>query len=461
MRGFAGAELDDLALLVDLYELIMVQAYWTEGMEAEAVFSLFVRRLPARRNYLLAAGLGDALDYLAKLRFSPGAIDYLRSLGHFQPGFLDWLRAFRFEGEIWALPEGTPFFAHEPILEVTASLSQAQLVETLLINQIQLQTLIASKASRVVQAAAGRPVIDFGLRRAHGFDAGLKSARASYLAGMTSTSAVLAGKIYGLPLAGTMAHSYIQAHDSERDAFRAFADLYPETILLVDTYDTREAIARVIELAEERGDRFGVQAVRLDSGDLHELSRSARNMLDAAGLERVGIVASGGLAEDQIAALVGGGAPIDVFGVGTDVGVSADAPALDIVYKLVAYAGEGRIKRSPGKELLPGPKQVFRVEERACAVRDLIGRRGEEEHSGRPLLERVMVNGRPIAPEAVALEAARARAREQVAQLPSRVRALEPAVPPYPVELSESLRESHATLVRRFSANAHAPRYED
>lgn len=445
----AGGGSSEFALLVDLYELTMVQAYWAEAMHGEAVFSLFVRELPTRRNYLLAAGLGDALNYLTQLRFSPHAIEYLDSLNRFDREFLDWLAGFRFEGEVWALPEGTPFFAQEPILEVTAPLPQAQLVETLLLNQIQLQTLLASKASRVVSAAAGRPVVDFGLRRAQGLDAGLKSARAFYLAGGASTSAVLAGKTYGLPLAGTMAHSYVQTHESELEAFRRFTERYPETILLVDTYDTLAGIERVTELARELGERFRVRAVRLDSGDLLKLSRAARRLLDDAGLHRVEIFASGGLAEDEIAALVGEHAPIDGFGVGTHVGVSADAPYLDIVYKLVAYGGEGRIKLSPGKELLPGAKQVFRFEAEGHAQRDVIASR-DATAPGRPLLRPVMEGGRPTAPEATELDASRERARNEVARLPQRVRALDAAEPPYPVAIAADLRAAQDRIAHRF-----------
>ncbi|HEX2163903.1 MAG TPA: nicotinate phosphoribosyltransferase, partial [Thermoanaerobaculia bacterium] len=340
----------------------MAQAYWRGGMDGEAVFSLFFRRLPPRRNYVLACGLGDALRYLERLTFAPHR-ERLAALGLFAPGFLDWLAEVRFAGDVWAVPEGTPVFADEPLVELAAPIAVGQLAETFLLNQLHFQSVVASKAARVVTAADGRPVVDFGLRRMHGTDAGMKAARAFHVAGVAGTSNVLAGAVYGMPVSGTMAHSWVQAHDDELAAFRAFAALYPETVLLVDTYDTLAGVEKVAVLARELGDGFRVRAVRLDSGDLAELAKRSREILDAAGLERVEIFASGGLDEDSVAALVAAGAPIDGFGVGTRMGVSQDAPTLDAVYKLTSYAGRGRMKVSPGKETLPGRKQVFRVEE--------------------------------------------------------------------------------------------------
>lgn len=430
---------ENVALLVDLYELTMAQAYWREGMASEeAVFSLYFRKLPARRNYVLACGLADVLRYLERLSFSPEHLDYLESLGYFSRDFLDWLGELRFTGDVWAVPEGTPVFPEEPLLEVVGPIAAAQLAESLVMNQVCFQSVVASKAARVVTAADGRAVVDFGLRRMHGADAGLKNARAFHVSGVAATSNVLAGHVYGVPVAGTMAHSYIQAHDDELDAFREFAALYPETVLLVDTYDTLDGVRKVVELAAELGDDFRVRAVRLDSGDLGELAGESRKILDAAGLERVEIFASGGLDEDRIAALVARGAPIDGFGVGTKMGVSEDAPALDMAYKLTAYAGKGRLKTSPGKRILPGRKQVFRREEKGRAVGDVIAR-ADEDLPGRPLLERVMAGGRPIAPDAIDLERARERARRETAALPDRVRALAPAHPLYPVAVSAAL----------------------
>ena len=429
---------DDLALLTDLYQLTMLRGYREEGMDGQAVFSLFVRRLPESRNFLLACGLDDALRYLEELRFSESALEYLSGRDEFDAAFVDWLRDFRFTGDVRAVREGTPLFANEPILEVSAPLPEAQLVETFLMNQIHLQTTLASKASRVVSAARGRAVVDFGLRRIHGADAGLKAARAFHIAGVAATSNVLAGKAYGVPVSGTMAHSYIQAHDSEMEAFRAFTRLYPDTVLLVDTYDTLEGVRRVVELARELGEEFRVRAVRLDSGDLAELAFAARKILDGAGLEEVEIFASGGLDEHRIAEIVQRGAPVDGFGVGTGMGVSSDAPGLDIAYKLTEYKGRGRLKLSPEKPILPGPKQLFRREESGGFVGDVIAG-SEESHPGRPLLEPVMGGGKRLPAAERSLDEAREHAAAELRSLPERVRALSRADPPYPVEVSEAL----------------------
>lgn len=471
------------ALLTDLYELTMVQAYWILGLRDEAVFSLFARRLPTRRNYLLACGLDDALHYLETLHFTPEALSYLATLPHFREDFLEWLEGFRFTGSVYAVPEGTPIFDEEPILEVVAPLPEAQLVETFLLNQVQLQTVLASKAARVVSAARGRAVVDFGLRRTQGTDAGLRGARAYYIAGIDATSNLLAGQIYGIPVAGTMAHSYVQAFDRELDAFRAFARIYPETTLLVDTYDTLAGVRRVVELAHELGPEFRVRAVRLDSGDLAALSMRAREILDAAGLEEVEIFASGGLDEDEIARLLSCGAPIDGFGVGTALSVSKDAPALDIAYKLTSYAGRGRTKLSPGKRILPGRKQIFRVEEGGHAVRDILARY-DEDAPGRPLLRQFMASGRRLAEGEVgmagegsvprgadevekvdqaggagpaerydlAMMRARARARAEIALLPERIQGISPADPPYPVQVSAALEAELAEATRRYGS---------
>lgn len=428
----------NLALFTDLYELTMAQAYFEEGMIEDAVFSLFVRRLPQRRNYLLACGLDTVLDYLQNLRFHDEDLAYLASLGKFSDHFLDQLREFFFSGAVFAVPEGTPVFANEPILEIVAPLQQAQIVETFVMNQIHLQTVLISKAQRVVTAAEGRPVIDFGQRRMHGIDAALKAARAFYIGGVTATSNVLAGKEYGVPVAGTMAHSYIQAHEDEAAAFRAFARLYPKTVLLVDTYDTLEGVRRVIDLSRALGRDFKISAVRLDSGDLLALSRETRMLLDQAGLARVKIFASGGLDEDTIGQLVSSGAPIDGFGVGTSMGVSSDAPDLDIAYKLCEYAGSGRLKLSTDKPILPGRKQIFRVSEEGRYVRDMVAR-ADEDLPGQPLLEAVMRNGVRLPAGRVDIESSRAHTRQQVALLPDHVRAITPAAPSYPVEVSRRL----------------------
>ena len=429
---------DNVALLTDQYELTMVQAYWREGMERSATFSLFVRRLPATRNYLLACGLEDALRYMETLSFRTHSLEYLATLGIFSDGFLRWLAEFRFTGDVYAVAEGTPVFAEEPILEVVAPLPEAQLVETFLMNQIHLQTVVASKARRVVEAARGRAVVDFGLRRMHGTDAGIKAARAFHIAGVESTSNVLAGFLYDIPVSGTMAHSYVQAHESDLTAFRAFAELYPETILLVDTYDSLDGVRAVLRLAAELGDDFRIRGIRLDSGDLGSLAYEARRLLDEAGLTGVEIFASGGLDEREIAGLVDRGTPITGFGVGTGMGVSADAPGLDMAYKLTSYAGAGRLKLSPGKRILPGRKQVYRIERDGRAVRDVIAR-AEEHHTGRPILRRVMARGRRLPQASPTLEQIRRTASEEIERLPDRIRALEPADPRYPVEISAEL----------------------
>ena len=343
-----------LALFTDLYQLTMLQAYFKERMTERAVFSLFVRRLPSNRNFLIACGLDTVLDYLETLRFTQQDLAYLDSLGVFSDRFLTWLSDFRFTGYLHAMREGTPVFANEPILEVDAPLPEAQLIETYVINQVQLQTMLASKAHRVMTAARGRSVIDFGARRMHGTDAALNAARAFWIAGVNATSNVLAGKRFGIPVAGTLAHSYIQAHGDEAAAFRAFANLYPNTVLLVDTYDTLTGVQKIIDLANQLGEDFKIRAVRLDSGDLLDLSLRVRAALDQAGLSHIQIIASGSLDEYEIDRLLTSGAPIDGFGVGTAMGVSADAPYLDIVYKLTSYAGDGRVKLSANKPVLPG-----------------------------------------------------------------------------------------------------------
>lgn len=437
-----------LGLFTDLYELRMMQAYLAEGMEDLAVFTLSVRKLPEERNYLLACGLDPVLDHLEALRFAADDVAWLRAVGGFAEPFIDRLGAFRFTGDVHAVPEGTPVFSNEPILEIVAPIAEAQLVETLVMNQVTHQTVVASKAARIVDAAAGHAIVDFGARRMHGIDAALKAVRACAVAGVAATSNVLGARAYGLPVAGTMAHSYVQAHDGEEDAFRAFMRLYPETILLVDTYDTLAGVETVISLAHEMGPDFRATAVRLDSGDLLDLSRRARAKLDGAGLARVQIFASGGLDEYAIAGLVGAGAPIDAFGVGTHLGVSSDRPDLDMVYKLAEYAGQGRIKLSAGKPILPGRKQVFRVEEGDRAVRDVIGR-ADESLPGRPLLVPVMRGGARIDAPLGGLAAARARAAEELARLEPALRGVRKAVRSYPVSVSERLLGDQAEIRRR------------
>jgi len=451
---------DNAALLTDLYELTMVQAYWREGMDEEAVFSLYFRTLPPGRNYALACGLDDALHFLEDLHLAAKGLEALAALDELSAEFVDWLGALRFRGDVFAVPEGTPVFPDEPLLEVVAPLPVAQLVESFVMNQVHLQTVLASKASRIVHAAGGRPVVDFGLRRMHGTDAAMKGARAYHVAGLAGTSNVLAGQVYGVPVTGTMAHSYVQAHDDELEAFRRFAALYPETVMLVDTYDTLAGVEKVVALARELSDDFRVGAIRLDSGDLGELAARARRILDDAGLDRVQILASGGLDEVSIAKLVDQGAPIDGFGVGTRMGTSADAPSLDMAYKLTAYAGKGRLKLSAGKTILPGRKQVWRIEQDGRAVRDVIGRATEETPTGgRPLLQHVMRSGRRVAEDREErpierLDRARERARDELSRLPERILALDDAEPPYQVAVSARLARFQEDVVERVDEEA-------
>lgn len=444
-----------LALFTDLYELKMARAYDALGMTGEAVFSLFVRQLPARRNFLLACGIDRALDILERLRLDADACAYLATLPGFDDGQLRRLEGWRFTGEVRAVAEGTPLFAGEPILEVTAPIIEGQLIETIVMNVVGLETMLASKAARIVAAAAGRPVIDFGSRRAHGIDAALYGARAFYIAGVASTSNVLAGRRFGIPVAGTMAHSFVQACGDEMQAFRGFARIHPDTVLLVDTYDTLQGVERVVALARELGEGFRIRGIRLDSGDLGALARAARMQLDAAGLARVQIIASGGLDEHHIARLVADGSPIDAFGVGTDMSVSADAPALDIAYKLTEFRGEGRLKLSTGKRTLPGRKQVFRQFRDGVALGDVIARH-DEPAIGVPLLARVMERGRRCSPSPP-IDAIRLHATQQTDLLPAVLRGLASPATPYPVVVSERLAAHERDVRERISTAAQRP----
>ena len=447
-----GASYRDAALFTDLYQLTMLQAYVLEGMDKQATFDLFVRRM-RHRNYLVACGLDTALAFLERLRFTDEAIAYLRSLGRFREPFFDYLKSFRFTGDVYAVAEGTPVFPDEPILEVVAPIGEAQLVETLLLNQITFQTGIASKASRVVHAAQGRTVADFGMRRMHGWDAAMKAARACSIAGVGATSNVLAAQTYGLAPTGTMAHSYIEAHEKEEDAFRAFAGIYPETTLLVDTYGTLDGVRKVIRLARDSGDAFKVQALRLDSGNLVALAQDARALLDEAGLTDVQLFASNSLDEYAIQDLLEKGAPIDGFGVGTRLGTMADQPYLDSVYKLSAYAGQDRMKLSAEKSNLPGRKQVYRFFDNGKATRDVIAT-AEETLDGTPLLERVMQGGQRTDAGCRTLGEAREHCREAIAGLPDRLFALDRANPPYTVALSDALQQKLERVKQRIAQKA-------
>ncbi|MEN8376053.1 MAG: nicotinate phosphoribosyltransferase [Gemmatimonadota bacterium] len=442
----------DLCLLTDLYQLAMVRAYWEEDMRGEAVFSLFARRLPPSRNFLLACGQEAVLEAIEGLAFDDAALRHLATFEVFPPSFLDWLAGFRFTGDVFGVPEGTPVFAREPIVEVVAPLPQAQLVETLLVNQVHLQTVLASKATRVVSAARGHPVVDFGLRRSHGVDAGLKAARAFYVAGVAATSNVLAGKVWGIPVSGTMTHSYLEAHADELEALRAFAARFADTTLLVDSHGTLEGVRNVITLATELGDSFDVRAVRLDPGRDGRLAKEARAVLDQAGLSHVDIFASGGLDEASIDRLMEAGTPIAGFGVGTEMSVPRDAPSLDLAYALSAYRGPGPLKID-ADNILPGRKQIFRVEVDGVAMRDVIAR-ADEERPGTPLLVPLMSRGRRTQAARRTLPEIRDAARASVAALPERVRGVGAPDTPYPVEVSDRLEEER----RR---HAEAPAAED
>jgi nicotinate phosphoribosyltransferase len=415
------------ALVTDLYQLTMLAAYHELDMHETASFELFARRLPAERGFLLVAGLEAVLDFLEALRFEPAELDWLGGTGQFGPEFLDWLAGFRFSGEVLAVPEGTALFADEPWLRVTASLPEAQLVESRLMNLMHFQTLVATKAARCVLAARGRRLVDFGLRRSHGAEAAVLAARASYLAGFAGTATVEAGRRFGIPLFGTMAHSFVQAHDSEAEAFAGYARAHPgRANLLIDTYDVEMAAREAVQLA-----RAGVpvRGVRIDSGDLGALSRRVRRILDEGGCGDTDIIASGNVDERTIERLVSEGAPIDSFGIGTRLDTSADAPYLDCAYKLEEYAGRPRRKRSEGKATWPGRKQVWRsLDSKGCIERDLVALEGEPAE-GRPLLERVMAGGRRTR-DRESLEAMRDRAAATLASLPEKARRLDAPEPP-------------------------------
>lgn len=427
-------------LFVDLYELTMAAGYWEHGMEGEATFSLFLRKQP-QRGYYVSAGLASALDILEHFQFRDGDSDYLKQLGFFKSSFLTYLQKLRFTGEVWALPEGSLFFPDEPILEITAPIIQAQLVETFLINTIGMHSLAATKAARCVHAARGRRLIDFSLRRTQGGDAGMAVARSTYIAGFDATSNVLAGKQYGIPVAGTMAHSFVQSFENEKEAFEAYAATFPDrTILLIDTYDTINGARVAVEIARQMA-ASGKQliGVRLDSGDMIELSRQVRRLFDAAGFPYVQIYASGSYDEFGVAHAIERDAAIDAFGVGTKIGVSADKPYLDMAYKLVRYENRDVRKLSPGKKTLAGQKQIFRIRDGdGLYQKDIIGHRLENIAEGEKLLEPVMKGGR-TSQKLPGLEEIRHRFKSQFALLPERYKQLHNP-PAFPVAVSRELK---------------------
>jgi nicotinate phosphoribosyltransferase len=431
----------------------MIQAYLDHAETKTAVFEFFVRKLPQRRRFLMAAGLEQALQFLENLRFSAKEIDWLASTRRFEKSLLDRLSDFRFTGDVHAIPEGRIFFANEPILRITAPMPQAQLVETRIINLLHFQTLIASKAVRMVLAAPGKLLVDFGLRRAHGAEAGLLAARASYIAGFAGTATMLAEQAFGIPTYGTMAHSFVEAYDSELAAFESFAQSRPKNLtLLIDTYDTEAAARKVVALAPRLAARgITIAAVRLDSGDLIPLARSVRRILDDGGLSHISIFASGGLDEDYVAEIVQAGAPIDGFGIGTSLTTSSDVPALDCAYKLQEYAGLPRRKRSAGKATWPGRKQVWRrygsdgrFDGDTLSVES-------DQNPGEPLIEPVMKNGCRLR-AAPTLAEIRAHAKRDLDRLPDSLRELEPDAA-YPVDVADALVKLAADVDRRLAEN--------
>ena len=444
---------ENLALLTDLYQLTMAQSYFQSQQLEPATFSLFIRSYPPNRSYFVAAGLNDVLEFLETFALDDAGIDYLRSRRLFSDDFLDFLKGLRFTGEVWAIPEGRVFFTEEPVLEITAPIIEAQIVETFVINQINLQSLIATKAARCVHAARGRAVVDFALRRTHGIDAGMKVARSSYLAGFAGTSNVRAGQLYGIPIVGTMAHSFVSSFQDEIDAFRAFVASFPNnSILLIDTYDTLAGARKAVEVAKEmaaRGERL--QGVRIDSGDLAKLAVEVRNIFDAAGFHEVKIIGSGGLDEYDLGEFSDANVPYDSYGIGTKMGVSADAPWFDMAYKLVEFGGRPVLKLSPGKASWPERKQVFRLRDtRGELQKDLVARRHENIPGAESLLKKVMENG-AILGSLPSLQSSRSTFLDEFCQLPNSIKAIRnPAL--HPVEFSsqlQSLRENIEQQIAR------------
>ena len=446
--------MDHPALFTDLYQLTMAQAYLQSGTTGSATFSLYFRSYPPDRAYFVLGGVDDALDYLEGLHFTGDDLDYLRSLDLFDDGFLEQLSSLRFSGSVRAMREGSIFFAGEPVMEVTAPIIEAQIVETCLLNRINLQTILATKASRVVHAARGRTVVDFAARRTQGAEASNKLARAAYMVGFAGTSNVLAGKMYGIPVFGTMAHSFIEAFESEEDALRAYARSFPgDSTFLVDTYDTLEGVKKAAAVASAMASGgHSLQAIRLDSGDLLDLAIRSREILDVAGLPGVRIFASGGLDEFEVDRLLREGAPIDGFGVGTKVGVSQDAPSSDCTYKLVEYGGRPTLKLSTDKATLPGPKQVYRFfDQQGRYERDVITLATESPPpGGSPLLSEAMNGGGRVF-EREPLNDIRNRFADGFARVPEELRALRPTGV-YAVETSDEL----ASLAHSVTAEVRA-----
>jgi len=439
------------ALLTDLYQITMMQGYHDAGMKDVAVFEFFVRKLRPGRGFLMAAGLEQSLEFLEGLHFTSEELSWLANTGRFSNDFLAGLETLRFTGDVHAMPEGTIFFPNEPILRVTAPIAQAQLVETRLINLLHFQTLIASKAARMVLMAPDKLLVDFGLRRAHGAEAGLLAARAGYIAGFSGTATVQAGMQFGIPLFGTMAHSFVQAHADESLAFEHFARAQPDNVvLLIDTYDTEAAAHKVVALAPRlERDGIHIKGVRIDSGNLADHARQVRKILDAGGLQRVTIFASGDLDEHVLHDMLSGGAPVDGFGIGTRLDTSSDVPYLDCAYKLEEYAGKARRKRSEGKQTWPGRKQVYRNYDAVGRMEsDIVTVEGDPQQ-GEPLIKPMMRGGKRLAAGA-SITDIRSHAAANLARLPETLRKLhEPYT--YEVEISSELYELAAQVDRESS----------
>ncbi len=447
-------QIKSLGLFTDLYELTMAAAYFGHKMFEPATFSLFIRSYPRSRRYFVSAGLADVVDYLQNLRFSAEDLEYLEKTKLFKPGFLSYLEGLRFTGNAYAIPEGRLFFVNEPVLEVTAPLIEAQIVETFVINAVHLQVMIATKASRCVHAAGHRPLVDFSLRRTHGTDAGMKVARASFIGGFVGTSNVLAGKAYGIPIFGTMAHSFVTSFESEIDSFRAFAQTFPEnTVLLVDTYDTLRGAKAAAKIGKEMAQKEKkLKGVRLDSGNIARLSRKVREVLRKEGLSETTIFASGGFDEHKIEKALRQGGDIDSFGVGTKMGVSADAPYFDMAYKMVRYSGRPVLKLSPEKATLASEKQVFRFKTaKGKLKKDIIGLRDERLEGSELLLERVMSKGK-ITANLPSLPQIQKRFLDEFSRLDDKYKSLDGGEREYPVSLSPRLRSLQAGLIRRIES---------
>jgi nicotinate phosphoribosyltransferase len=444
---FGFVNKDNMSLLTDLYELTMAQVYFKKGINKTAIFDFYTRPVE-NRSYLVNAGLEQLIYYLENIRFTQEDIDYLRETGFFEEDFLSYLKDFRFTGNLYAVEEGEFIFPNEPVVQVEAPIIEAQIIETFLINTLQHPILVATKAMRCYSVARGTVLVDFGLRRAHGTDAGMKAARASYIGGFAGTSNVLAGKEYGIPIFGTMAHSFILAHMDEVKAFKDFAQIYPEnSILLVDTFDTIKGVYNAVKAIKELGMKH-FKGIRLDSGDLLKLSKEARKILDSEGFKDAKIIASGGINEYKIKELLDKGAPIDGWGVGTELVVSADLPYLDCAYKLVEYDGKPVMKLSSKKKTLPYKKQIFRIYEGGLFKKDIITRFDENVENGRPLLKKIIENGKVVykTPD---LNEIKEKALENFKKLPEELKDITKTVHFYP-EVSRLIQETVKKLEKKY-----------